>query len=694
MKNMLRTLLLMLTFCVGVISASAQEWKIYASYHNPTKAVKTDSRVFVLANGDLFSYDKEDESVEGYDKTNALSDFGIRDLAYSAESKALVLLYDNANVDILGMDGNAWNLPELKQKALQDKTLTKLKVYGKYAFVGTYSGLAVINLEKKYFEGFYDFGQRIADVILENGNIYASTPGGTHTGVMAENLLDKSNWKLTNAQSMVFPYSNFTNEANALKAESDKLLEEVKDFTINSPLRNFFYRLNMQGERLLAAGGNFLYPNINRTATVMTYQGGKWSAFEEDEAIAQVGAKAYMNATDIVQDPKDENHHFVGTVSSGLYEFKDGRFVRQYTYDNSPITTILPESANPQLYVRITALAYDHDGNLWMCNNQCDTIVRVLGADGKWTALYVNEIHHNETFDHTVFDSRGWAWMTNRRTTGTNAETGVASVAGVLVYDTNGTLTSKADDRHKYITSFTNQDGIYYTPNLYYCVTEDLDGAMWIGTNEGVFVSYEPRDVFNPTIMLSQVKVPRNDGSNLADYLLSGVSVNCIKIDGGNRKWIGTLNNGVYLISADGLETIHHFTKENSPLISNTINDIAINGQTGEVFIATDLGLCSFQGDATDPEESMSKNSLSAYPNPVRPEHVGGVHVTGMMANSQVKVVNAAGKLVYEGVSQGGQFNWNCCYGTGKRVASGIYYILATDEDGDKSAFTKVLIVR
>lgn len=693
MKNILMTLLLMLTFGVCLSSASAQEWKVYASYHNPTKAVKADSRIFAIANGDLFSYDKEDESVETYDKTDALSDFGIRDIAFSSEAKLLVVLYDNANIDVIDMDGNSWNMPELKNKALQDKTLNKLKVYGNYALVCTNSGLAMINLSKKYYEGFYDLGTKIVDAILKDGVIYVSTPAGTHNGSLASNLLDKANWQQTNSHAMVFPYANFATEATQLKEESDKLLEEVKDISIDSPLRNFFYKLNMQGERLLAAGGNFLYPNISRPATVMTFEDGKWSAFDENEVVEQVGARAYMNATDVVEDPRNSNHHMVGTAISGLYEFEDGKLVGHYDSDNSPLASILPNSANKNLYVRVTALAYDPQGNLWMCNDQCDTIVRVLGADGKWTALYVNDIHHNETFDNTVIDSRGWAWITNRRTTSTNRDTGVASMAGVLVYDTNGTLTSKSDDKHKYITSFTNQDGTGYTPNLYYCVTEDLDGAMWIGTNEGVFVSYEPRDVFNPTIMLSQVKVPRNDGSNLADYLLSSVPVKCITIDGGNRKWVGTLGNGVYLISADGLETIHHFTKENSPLISNTINDIAINGQTGEVFIATDLGLCSFQGDATDPEESMSKNSLSAYPNPVRPEHVGGVHVTGMMANSQVKVVNAAGKLVYEGVSLGGQFNWKCCYGTGKRVASGIYYILATDEDGNKSAFTKVLVV-
>ncbi len=189
------------------------------------------------------------------------------------------------------------------------------------------------------------------------------------------------------------------------------------------------------------------------------------------------------------------------------------------------------------------------------------------------------------------------------------------------------------------------------------------------------------------------MKVPRNDGSNLADYLLNNVPVKCIRIDGANRKWIGTVNNGVYLLSADGIETIHHFTADNSPLISDVINDIAINAETGEVFIATDMGLCSFMGDATEAEKTLERNAIKVYPNPVRPEYAGDVHITGLAFNTDVKIANAAGKLVYQGTSNGGRFDWNCCYKTGKRVASGIYYVLCTDEEGKKGACAKILII-
>ena len=323
-----------------------------------------------------------------------------------------------------------------------------------------------------------------------------------------------------------------------------------------------------------------------------------------------------------------------------------------------------------------------------MCNTECDTIVRVKKADGTWKAFYFEEIAGYPTFDYTVFDSRGWAWINSRRSTPFGHH------AGVFVFDTNGTLDDTSDDRHKLIGAFTNQDGTPYAPDLFNCITPDLNGAIWFGNSLGLFVSYNPGDVFKQNFHLSQVKVPRNDGTNLADYLLNGVNVKCITIDGGNRKWIGTSGSGVYLISHDGLETIHHFTVDNSPLISNNIYSLAIDGQTGEVFIGTDRGLVSFMGDATEPESEMDDDLLKVYPNPVHPDYQGQITITGLMFNSNVKIVNAAGRLVHEGTSVGGEFTWNGRLSSGKRAASGIYYVLATDEEGNEGATTKFLIVR
>lgn len=480
------------------------------------------------------------------------------------------------------------------------------------------------------------------------------------------------------------------NGLKSYKFDGSDFEEATSSIIPDSPLRNYTYQLRMMpGERLLIAGGSFNYPAVNREGTIMVYENNKWTAFDEEKVTEAVGGNFYTKVTDIIQDPSDPTHHFAGTASSGIYEFRDYEFVANYTYTNSPLTSILPNSTNPGLYVRITGLEYDKEGNIWMCNNECDTIVRILKKDGQWKALYFNEIAGYPTFDHYLFDSRGLVWLNSRRTT--NAAN---SHAGVLVLDTNGTIDNQDDDTYRFIYSFNNQDGKNYQPSEFNCMAEDLDGAIWFGTSAGPFVCYNPDRAFSSDFYLTQVKVPRNDGSNLADYLLSEVPVKCITVDGGNRKWIGTSGNGVYLVSADGTETIEHFTTDNSPLISNDIYSIAINGSTGEVFIATGDGLVSYMGNATDPEESFNKDIVKVYPNPVRPEYQGNVSITGLMYNSNVKIVNAAGRLVHEGVSTGGAYTWDCHTATGKRVGSGVYYILATDEEGNDGVAGKILVVR
>ncbi len=681
-------ILILFTFCSSFFSSSAKadDWKIYASYHNPKKAVKLNGQYFVLANGDLSSYDPEDTYVLTYDKSNCLNDFGIYDIAACTATKSLVILYKNGNVDVMDESNYCTNMSEFKTSTLGDKTLNELCISGDEAFISTNSGLITLSLKNYNFKDTYKFDTAVKSCLADSKYIYAKTAKGTYFGDRSLNLLNPNNWKLMsdaelNADSR---YSGLKNE----NISDDKALANADKYIPESPIRNYSYKLNMIGNRLLVAGGNFYFPEVDYVGTVMRYENGKWTAFDEKAPIAEVGQNTYMNVTDVVQDPNDSEHHWLGTKRSGIYEFRNYKMVKHYSNDNSPLTSILPNDKYAHYYVRVTALNYDPEGNLWMCNNETDTIVKILKADGKWIKYYYSQLEGKPTWDNTYFDSRGWAWINCRRTTNNHGE------SGMMIINTNGTINTQKDDTYRFITSFSNLEGTTYSPDLWYCAIEDLNGAVWVGNTAGIFMVEKPEEIFDKNYQFNQIKVPRNDGSDRADYLLSGVPVKCIAIDGANRKWVGTVNNGVYLISADGLESIHHFTKDNSPLISDVINSIAINGETGEVFIATDAGLCSFKGDATDPEEELQNSSLKVFPNPVRPEYSGDVHITGLAYNTDVKIANAAGKLVYEGTSNGGQFNWNCCNKAGKRVSSGIYYALCTDEGGKKGACAKILIVR
>jgi hypothetical protein len=243
--------------------------------------------------------------------------------------------------------------------------------------------------------------------------------------------------------------------------------------------------------------------------------------------------------------------------------------------------------------------------------------------------------------------------------------------------------------------NFVNQDGTFLDiKSGVRCIVEDLNHDLWIGSNAGPFV-LERNNIFedNPTFI--QVKVPRNDGTDYADYLLSGIDITAIAIDGGGRKWFGTNGNGAYLISADNMTQVQHFTTTNSKLLSDVVQSIAIDPKSGEVFFGTEQGLCSYMSDATAPAETMDDDHVYAYPNPVDFSNYSGlITVTGLTFNADVKITNAAGFLVAEGRSNGGLFTWDGKDKKGNRVGSGVYHVITATSDGKKGTVCRIAIVK
>lgn len=451
------------------------------------------------------------------------------------------------------------------------------------------------------------------------------------------------------------------------------------------PRRDLCYFMRYEGDRLLIAGGRLdPYGYLHYPGTIISREDNKWTYFQE-EGIEDKTGVPYRDITSIAQDPKDPSHHFASAGGTGLYEFKNGKFVKHYSTHNSPLESAASKG-NP-LYVRIDGVNYDAVGNLWMVdNNQRDTVIRVRRPNGSWTGFYFEAIKGAPTCEKTLIDQKGRFWMASRRTTNSHD-------AGLFCLDYNGTLDNKKDDVAAYRTSFTNQDGKNYRINGVYALAEENDGSIWVGTQVGLFLIQNPDSWSSSDFYVTQVKVPRNDGTNYADYLLDGVSISAIAIDGAGRKWIGTESNGLYLVSKDGTQVLEHFEAENSPLLSNYIYSIAPDSRTGEIMIGTDKGLCSYQSQATEPAESLNKNNVKVYPNPVRPEYHGDVHVTGLTDNAEVKVVSTSGQVVASGRSVGGSFVWNACGLDGARVGTGVYYLMIATADGKKGIAAKVVVI-
>ena len=237
---------------------------------------------------------------------------------------------------------------------------------------------------------------------------------------------------------------------------------------------------------------------------------------------------------------------------------------------------------------------------------------------------------------------------------------------------------------------FYDQDNIQLMPANIYCLVQDKNNDIWIGTPAGIIIIPSTVDFFTSNECY-RVKIPRNDGTNLADYLLGTEQINCIAVDGANRKWIGTANSGLYLMSEDGLTTEAHFTTDNSLLPSNNILSIAIHPINGEVFVGTGEGIASYRSDASEGQDDYSQ--AYAFPNPVRPDYAGSIAITGLMENSIVNIVDEGGNLICKTRSNGGTAVWDGKNQQGQKASSGIYTALCNASDGSHTV-VKIMIMK
>ncbi|MBO5818657.1 MAG: hypothetical protein J6R21_03045 [Bacteroidales bacterium] len=458
------------------------------------------------------------------------------------------------------------------------------------------------------------------------------------------------------------------------------------DIKPNGPNSQTAWKMFVQNDKLYATGGGRWGDRYRWKGAVFAYQDGEWISLVEDNA--SLKAKLGFDFQDVVSmavDPADESHLYVCTWGDGLMEFRNGTLQTCHTWNNSPLVTMFPD-AQPERYVRVDGAQFDAAGNFWLLNSDVVNgkgAIHIIRPDGSWfSPKYSNFDGMAPSWDDILFASNGLVWMNSERIN-----------TGLFVLDTNGTLEDTSDDKTRWISQFFDQDGNAMKTNTLHCMAEDRDGTIWVGSTYGPLLISGSHSVFDVSMpQFTRIKVPRNDGTQEADYLLNASMIYDIAVDAANRKWLATNNDGVYLLSPDGLQTIHHFTTENSPLPSNVIYSVEVHPQTGEVFIGSEAGFVSYRSDAVQAEASFS--SVSVYPNPVRPEFVGDVVVQGLMEDSQVKITDMHGRLLASGRSLGGQFLWDLCHPDGQRVSSGVYLVYAADENGESGVVAKIVVVK
>jgi hypothetical protein len=377
------------------------------------------------------------------------------------------------------------------------------------------------------------------------------------------------------------------------------------------------------------------------------------------------------DALRVVPDPNNSGHFFVSTWGSGLVEYEKNEFKKRYDETNSPLQNMIPGGPG----IEICGLAMDKSGNLWVTQSGVSGSIKILKPDGRWI---VNPLTIDaDVIGDILITSKGHKWII------------LPGGNGLYVLDDNKTPDIFSDDRSKMML-IKDSEGI--TISNLFSITEDLDGNIWIGTDRGPVICYNTEKIFEDDFRVYRIKVPRNDGTGLADYMLGSETITSISVDGANRKWLGTLSSGAYLLSADGTTMLKNYNLRNSPMLSDNVLSVSVDNKSGEVWFGTLLGVLSVRGDATSGSSEFT--TVYAFPNPVREYFQGSVTITGLIRDSQIRITDISGNLVCRTVSEGGQASWDLTTYDGRRVTTGVYLVFCASSDGSSSFVTKVLVVR
>jgi hypothetical protein len=437
------------------------------------------------------------------------------------------------------------------------------------------------------------------------------------------------------------------------------------------PERNNIFSLNKESSYLWAVYGGHSedYTPLMHQYGISRYNSSGWVNIPY--SATHPSDKEAYDFVRVTVSPSDENQIYVSSYQSGLLEFQNDDLVQMYDETNSGLESLVDPAFPGYISVRIEQSVFDRAGNLWMTNSLVENRLKVLKADGNWQSYNMDGIlsSNDARTGRMIIDKNGTKWM-------------CTTSDGVVAFNENGNPTFKK------ITIGSDSGNLQVTDAR--AIAIDKRNQLWIGTKSGLSVlssvdrfQTEGQMRVNPIIIVED---------SVATPLLYEQFITDIAVDGANNKWIGTADSGVFQVSPDGQETFHIFTSSNSPLPSNTINDIDIDGVTGEVFIATSKGMVSFKGTSTDANGNL--NNVIVYPNPVRPEFVGTVKITGLMDKAHVKIADITGSLVYEAITEGGTIEWDTTAFGKYKVASGVYMIFVSSEDGAETKVKKVMIIR
>ena len=524
------------------------------------------------------------------------------------------------------------------------------------------------------FVGFLQLSQPSADMKAENHNLFITTANL----VYVYNNKMVLNRQISNTQ-VLDNTLNFTcatavgdviyigTKENGLFSSTLSGNSAFENITPIGPVRNNIFSLDVSPNSVWAVYGDYdlsYNPYPLDSYGISKYNTSGWLNIPYEDVF---DAKSMSR---VIINPNNDNQVYASSFFSGLLKLENDTPTILYNEKNSSLESLKVDNYNV-VDIRANATAFDKSGNLWITNSRVKNGLKVLKTNGQWgsysLATILNNVENN-SYGGLVVDKNNTKWIATYR-------------EGIVGFNE----TTNTFKKMTFGTDVGNLPSVDVR-----ALAVDTKNQLWIGTTKGLRILSNVSSFQTESQLTANAIIIIDD--NLAQELLYEQFITSIVVDGANNKWIGTSDSGVFMVSPNGQETKYHFTINNSPLPSNTINDIKINSTTGEVFIATNKGLISFGGIATGANEDL--NNVYVYPNPVRPEFTGTVKIAGLLDKANVKITDITGSLVYEATSAGGTIEWDTTAFGRYKVASGVYMIFISAQDGGETKVKKVMIIR
>lgn len=749
---MKKIIFLIILFSVGLSNAQqfSSRWSDLFSYNNVLSIREDNGKLIAATENGIFYYTISSGEVSKLSKVNGLHNVNISAFDYNSETKTALIGYANGSMDVITPEGITYivDIP-IARSFTGSRKINHIAISGDKAVISADYGISIFNLDRKEF-GDSVFFSGVKESVLRGNAVYSATNSGIKKHILDHNFAIPSSWQTLvsgnfshiDIDENLIAYASSTGvwySTNEDFKPLNRSFSSIKDITINGeyisvteekniytfnnaslinqyttieslntawfnneifagslsngilntqhlsikpdgPFANKSYKLHLsEGKIWVATGARTdsyrTYPDGHDLGFYF-YNGQEW--IYPSYFLKPLTERYIFNILDVVPNPLNDNEVFFANFNM---QFQGQGFFRMSYNENSKDFEFqkyyLPPT-NSKWFNRVVGFAFDEQNNLYGTISELSFDYNTSSNgycvyDKSKDDFIYNKIPAHTSQKPIFYEGRLWVLVPY-------------SLTFLIAVDIHKTPHNLNDDTFEMLTRSNNFPiGAIGMISLAF----DKQGDAWMGTDKGLRILNNAATEITGNPHPHPIIITQN---GIGEELFRDAEILHIEVDGSNKKWISVSGGGVYYLSADGQHTIHHFTKENSPLPNDNITDIKVDSKTGKVYFATNEGIVVYNGDITTVTSSFNK--VLVYPNPVvLSQFKGNVTIKGLADKTNIRITDAAGNLVHQAVAIGGVYNWNLTNHRGKRVASGIYFVLMTNSDGTDKATTKIAIV-